>query len=558
MKFFTLSPQGLRHPLNEPLSEFLKYLILALMFALALTSIGLSVRLRRHTDPLERQLQILHRTDVPTDRLEPLLRNVEARYIALLKHVDQVDTAEFSAGEVETLVILHQPTRITAAAAQGWIRQTPGILISLGLLGTFFGLTIGLSRISTILQTQDITKVQSGLGEIVGPMGTAFGTSLVGLLLSLCVLIFTQITGTRTCLERTEALLSSWLETVLPQRLGEKLSTPLRSSLDELAVVLKSLPKAVSGSVQSGMEAAFRSKLDDMFNSNSQLTMQAQQAVGQLTAMANSLNESGQDFVEAALAFRDSSFATTLNAAVIDMLEVRERLTSSSDTLSSRLTDVRDGLIATQAEWKLLAAAAQQELELCRTSCQALLAETSVLAEANSTLKLGAEATSEAAKQLREARLEVMRDRKLTLELAEAVKGRLAMDTSVAESCQVFANTLETALSNWNSNVERLDGLTAAYVATVRQTKWDDDALLVARSQAAREAVETLRIQLVNEIGAAIEVQKEAIGKISEPAIAAQMLNRDLLLMLEQLHRRLELLYNLPMPPRASLDKTGD
>jgi hypothetical protein len=344
----------------------------------------------------------------------------------------------------------------------------------------------------------------------------------------------------------------------LPQRLGEKLSTPLRSSLDELAVVLKSLPKAVSGSVQSGMEAAFRSKLDDMFNSNSQLTMQAQQAVGQLTAMANSLNESGQDFVEAALAFRDSSFATTLNAAVIDMLEVRERLTSSSDTLSSRLTDVRDGLIATQAEWKLLAAAAQQELELCRTSFQALLAETSVLAEANSTLKLGAEATSEAAKQLREARLEVMRDRKLTLELAEAVKGRLAMDTSVAESCQVFANTLETALSNWNSNVERLDGLTAAYVATVRQTKLDDDALLVARSQAAREAVETLRIQLVNEIGAAIEVQKEAIGKISEPAIAAQMLNRDLLLMLEQLHRRLELLYTLPMPPRASLDKTGD
>ena len=558
MKFFTLSPQGLRHPLNEPLSEFLKYLILALMFALALTSIGLSVRLRRHTYPLERQLEDLHHAYVPTYGLNPFLRKQADRYSALFDHVDQVDTAEFSAGVVETLVIMHQPTRITAAAAQGWIRQTPGILISLGLLGTFFGLTIGLSRISTILQTQDITKVQSGLGEIVGPMGTAFGTSLVGLLLSLCVLIFTQITGTRTCLERTEALLSSWLETVLPQQRDKKLSAPLRSSLVELAVVLKSLPKAVSGSVQSGMEAAFRSKLDEMFNANSQLTMQAQQAVGQLTAMASSLNESGQDFVEAALAFRDSSFATTLNAAVIDMLEVRERLTSSSDTLSSRLTDVRDGLIATQAEWKLLAAAAQQELELCRTSCQALLAETSVLAEANSTLKLGAEATSEAAKQLREARLEVMRDRKLTLELAEAVKGRLAMDTSVAESCQVFANTLETALSNWNSNVERLDGLTAAYVATVRQTKLDDDALLVARSQAAREAVETLRIQLVNEVGAAIEVQKEAIGKISEPAIAAQMLNRDLLLMLEQLHRRLELLYNLPMPPRASLDKTGD
>jgi hypothetical protein len=173
-------------------------------------------------------------------------------------------------------------------------------------------------------------------------------------------------------------------------------------------------------------------------------------------------------------------------------------------------------------------------------------------------LKLGAEATGEGAKQLKEASLEVMRDRKLTLELAEAVKGRLAMDTSVAESCQVFANTLEGALSNWNTNVERLDSLTAAYVASVREAKADDDALLVARSLAAREAVETLRVQLVDEIGAAIEIQKDAIGKISEPAIAAQMLNQDLLLMLEQLHRRLESLYNLPIQPRTSLDITGD
>ena len=84
------------------------------------------------------------------------------------------------------------------------------------------------------------------LSAIVAPMGTAFETSLIGLLLSLIVLITSQLSGSRTCLERCESLLSSWLETVLPLTLGDELMTPLKKSIDGLNDTVRRLPDDIS------------------------------------------------------------------------------------------------------------------------------------------------------------------------------------------------------------------------------------------------------------------------------------------------------------------------
>ena len=139
---------------------------------------------------------------------------------------------------------------MTAASAHSWIHQAPGILISIGLLGTFWCLTVGLSQISGALAPGATPQqTMTALSAIVAPMGTAFQTSLIGLLLSLIVLITSQLSGARTCLERCESLLSSWLETVLPQELGDKLMTPLKKSIDGLNETAKHLPTAISLSV---------------------------------------------------------------------------------------------------------------------------------------------------------------------------------------------------------------------------------------------------------------------------------------------------------------------
>lgn len=519
----------------DSLIEPFKVIIVALAFVVFASALLLSIQLRRKTRPLEKQLQALHRSEIPADLLNPLLREIEARYISLLSHVDTVDTPEFSAGEMETLCILNRPWRLSAAAAQSWIIQAPGILISLGLLGTFAGLSVGLGRISTVLQTPDINTALNGLVEIVKPMGAAFETSLIGLLLSILVLVWTQLNGTRSSLERCEALLSSWLETILPQRLGEKVTTPLRKTLGALSSTLASLPNSLSQSIEEGMRRAFEAKLEEMFNINSQLSSEAQLAVRQLSATASSLNESGQDFVEAALAFRDSSFATTLRDSVLDMVAVRETLTTTTDSLSVKLSDLRDGLVGTQAEWKLLATAAQQELEGCRLASQQLGQGATALRQATAQLKEGTEASGEATKQLKATRLEVMRDRKLAVELAEAVKSRLASDSTVAESCSVFASSLELALSNWRRNVERLDELASSYITSVRESKNQDDVFQDQRNQELGKAIAHFQHQLETDLGAAIDSQRTSLFELIQPTESAQALHQQLLRYLEEI-----------------------
>ncbi|PZV22240.1 MAG: hypothetical protein DCF18_10210 [Cyanobium sp.] len=517
-----------------------KGVVLGLQLLVALVALWLSLLLARLTTPLATKLAQLHQDGSLNDsKVDQRLVRIRTRYIALLTHVDNVDTAEFSAGEIETISLPFFTRNITAAAAQSWLRQAPGILISLGLLGTFAGLTAGLSEISGALEKNASTAdTISALSAIVAPMGTAFETSLLGLFLSLVVLIWTQVTGTRSCLERCEALLSSWLETVLPLELGNQVITPLRQSIQDLNASTHNLPSAISTAVQTAMGEAFAAKLNQIFDVNATLAAEAQIAVRQLGTVANAFNESGQDFVQAAHAFRDSDFATTLQHAVQSLRDSSEQLTTSSDGLSARLVDVRDGLLSTQNEWQLLAKIAERELETCRRASQEIHNEIKTLQQVGTSLDVGTQATKEAAKQLRETRLEVMRDRKLAIEIAEAVQSRLTIDGSVAESCQVFASALETALTNWNRNVERLDGLTTAFVTSVQQAKMESDEVLAERSQMARLKIEQLGQQLQGDLASAIQRQQAALSQLGEPMLSAKAISQDLLQQLYHLQTR--------------------
>lgn len=517
-----------------------KGVVLGLQLLVALVALWLSVLLARLTTPLATKLAQLHQDGCIEDsKVDQRLLRIRRRYVALLTHVDNVDTAEFSAGEIETISLPFFTRSITAAAAQSWLRQAPGILISLGLLGTFAGLTAGLSEISGALEKNASTAdTITALSGIVAPMGVAFQTSLLGLFLSLVVLIWTQLSGTRTCLERCEALLSSWLETVLPLELGNQVITPLRQSIQDLNTSSQNLPSAIYTAVQTAMGEAFTAKLNEIFDVNATLAAEAQIAVRHLGTVANAFNESGQDFVQAAHAFRDSDFATTLQHAVQGLHDSTQQLTASTDGLSARLVDVRDGLFSTQNEWQLLAKTAERELETCRRASQEIHNEIKTLQQVGTSLDVGTQATREASKQLRETRLEVMRDRKLAMEIAEAVQSRLTVDESAAESCRVFASALETALANWNRNVERLDGLTAAFVASVQQAKLESDGVLAERSQLARLSVEQLGQQLQGDLSQAIQRQQAALAQLGEPMLSAKAISQDLLQQLYALQSR--------------------
>jgi len=494
------------------------------MIAVAGAATYLTSALNALIRPISRQLIEMHKYDPSTLQSslqaakQPRLREIRERYIALLSHVDNIDTAEFSAGEIERLSLRIFGREVTAASAHSWIHQAPGILISLGLLGTFWGLTVGLNQISGALTSGATTQdTMEALSAIVAPMGTAFQTSLIGLLLSLIVLITSQLSGARTCLERCESLLSSWLETVLPQELGDKLMTPLKKSIDGLNETAKHLPTAISLSVEQAMQAAFAEKLASMFNLSTTIAVEAQQATRQLSAVASNLNESGQDFVMAARAFQQSKFPEALRESVSGLLETKERVTASSEGLSARMQEVRDALLLMQSQWQLLAKSAETELETCRLATQQMNAGVVQLQTSSQRLGEGVEVTAVAAKQLKETRLEVMRDRKLSIDIAEAVRDRLAVESSSIEICQSFAVALERILNRWSENHDKLEGLRDRFNALALHGRSEDHAELERLTSTLQAITDSLGESLANEISSTIEVQKEAIAQFGIP-----------------------------------------
>jgi len=514
--------------------EVVKVVLLLLMAAVAGAAFYLARALDLLIGPVTRQLLQLHKGSVGA--LDPRLQTIRQRYISLLSHVDNIDTAEFSSGEIERLSLRVFGREVTAASAHGWIHQSPGILISFGLLGTFWGLTVGLGQISGALAPGATPQqTMAALSAIVAPMGTAFQTSLIGLLLSLIVLISSQLSGSRTCLERCESLLSSWLETVLPQELGDKVMTPLRQSIDGLNQATMNLPQVLSHSVESAMHAAFAAKLESMFNTSSIIAVEAQRATRQLSAVSSTLNECGQDFVAAATAFRQSNFPAALKDSVEDLLESKERLVLSSDTLSGRLQELRDSLSVSQVQWQLLAKSAETELQSCRLATQQIQQGLTHMEESSKAFEEGVQVSTVAAKQLKETRLEVMRDRKLAIDVAESVRDRLAVDSSSVETCRVFASALENALSKWNADVQQLDALRSQFIQAAIDGRGDDKDEMVVLKQKTDELIQSVQLSIDQDIRGSIASQREALDKLNEPMTAAQRLTSELVQQLEVL-----------------------
>jgi chromosome segregation ATPase len=173
------------------------------------------------------------------------------------------------------------------------------------------------------------------------------------------------------------------------------------------------------------------------------------------------------------------------------------------------------------------------------------------------SLQGGSQSMVEATKQLRQTRLEVMKDRQLSSKIATSLQERLTADASLTNSCQTFASGLETALNNWNRNVERLDLLSSATIDAMRSAIQEDEQTLAIRAKTATEALDNLRHQLQDDLGTAVEQQREAITALGAPARSALELSQGLVARLEALQDSLGRLVGPASTPGSPLDRVN-
>jgi hypothetical protein len=144
----------------------------------------------------------------------PILRNI-AR--------DAREASQRS-GEINTQAIIEERFQADLRPmllAERFVRAATGLVIILGLLGTFYGLTLSIGRIVQLVSSDsaavaDITQgVSQGLSRALAGMAVAFSNSLVGVLSAVTLTVFGVLSSVSD--RRTELMVQ--IETYLDRTL---------------------------------------------------------------------------------------------------------------------------------------------------------------------------------------------------------------------------------------------------------------------------------------------------------------------------------------------------
>lgn len=174
------------------------YLIIAAILAFLAISIALTFLIRARYWAIERDLK---RFSGQTGGFNSKVLN---------RIVDEVATAmRATSGDVNTQAIIEhhfQEELNWLQTGERFVKAATGLMIILGLVGTFYGLTLSIGKLVSVISadsTQTVELTQSltkGLTEAVSGMSVAFSTSLFGILAAIVLTlvgVFWSVTARR-------------------------------------------------------------------------------------------------------------------------------------------------------------------------------------------------------------------------------------------------------------------------------------------------------------------------------------------------------------------------
>lgn len=167
----------------ENLAAFAIYAAIVLIFIVA--SFKCFVPLSRNASALRRAARRLidegkRGVDVPSwNSLDFLGRSLQDDWMRFLQNAQ---TRDAHGGSCDVEDYINEDTAIDEANNLQLAEMIPGVMVSLGILGTFLGLVTGLSGLAL---TDDTATMLSAIDQLIGGMSTAFLTSIFGVIASL-------------------------------------------------------------------------------------------------------------------------------------------------------------------------------------------------------------------------------------------------------------------------------------------------------------------------------------------------------------------------------------
>jgi len=238
---------------NFALLDASAYVVIALILLLLGSAIAATFGLRARYRGLSQEL----RRSADGDFRAPVL-------VSIVR--ETIEALERGAADVNTQAVVEHnfQTRMKGAMiAERFVKATTGLLIILGLVGTFYGLTLSIGRLVGLVAGDasgggDIAQgLTQGLTQALSGMSVAFTTSLFGIvsaILMTLVGVFLNVTDARVALM---VEIESYLDNRLPQPQAQAqggLPAGMHG-VGNAAVLLANFERGLSGSV-SQLQAA--------------------------------------------------------------------------------------------------------------------------------------------------------------------------------------------------------------------------------------------------------------------------------------------------------------
>jgi len=274
---------------------YLWIFIITVLIVPTLFSIGLRLSLYQQLTRLEKQVHKLMR-----DRAVPytgVIEKIRSRFREASEKVEDVNTTAIIDGifRQEKLSVFGMP--IPWEFGDRFCRILPNLLLSLGLLGTFLGITLNLNHISATLNQVEGTEIDTLINQLQQPlqgMGIAFASSLVAVACSALLTITNLVKDTTALKLQIFSTLEDYLDNVYLPNIPSH--SRLDRAVDRMVSQQQDFLTRFHDNVTSAVEASFGKVANQIAQENKEANDLARQVYERFTETAGTLSQGATQF----------------------------------------------------------------------------------------------------------------------------------------------------------------------------------------------------------------------------------------------------------------------
>ncbi|NCS27592.1 MAG: methyl-accepting chemotaxis protein [Microcystis aeruginosa F13-15] len=304
---------------------YLILLTLVLVIFPTVLAVGIRIALYKHLQESTVKVKRLIRGE--SRGVQPkIISNLENRFKIASSQLDDVNTAALVDGLYHEEQFTFMSKSLSCEKWDYFVRVLPNLLLAFGLLGTFFGITLNLTGISTLIDINnvDVQSLGEKLKTPLESMGIAFITSLIGLACSSLLTVINLIFNTNLAKVNLISSLEDYLDNILQPTVegNSRLDKAVNRMVDKQQAFLTNFHTEVT----RVLESSLREVAKEIADGNQETAKLVTQVCERLTETAGTLSTG-------ATTFQRSAFE--LNEQVPIITQANREFTQSSQELKN-------------------------------------------------------------------------------------------------------------------------------------------------------------------------------------------------------------------------------